>query len=378
MAIRDTKMHAVSPRENLDRAAFIIAFGVGIVGGIILKLAGAHPFLAAGFSAIVLVSYALVAWAGGRVKIEPEAIGDNCYYLGFLFTLASLSFTLYQMADPSTTGGKPVDIPEVISGFGVALSSTIFGVFLRVLMMQMRPDFVAKDRAVRSDLNKSYGDFRKNLSGVLSQMKAFSTESIQYAAERDKRLRDSTESFVEDHQAALQAAADQLSKNIETAFTEASQKAIGEITASMVEANKESQKAIQELVADIKALKNLLNEQETESYEELAARRKQLNAELASAETQVKNHTEAMLEHIKVTRRSADSMSKRIGPALDALKERLDALPRFSPDGLPEDAPFEAGVAPPLDNPENLQSVVDKPFTVKLRSGPWTNTKSDT
>lgn len=368
-------MHAVNPRENLDRAAFIIAFGVGVVGGIVLKLTGTHPFFAAGFSAMILVSYAVVAWVGGRVKIEPETIGDNCYYLGFLFTLASLSFTLYQMADPSMASGKPVDIPEVISGFGVALSSTIFGVFLRVLMMQMRPDFVAKDRAVRADLNKSYSDFRKNLSGVLSQMKAFSTESIQYAAERDKRLRDATESFVEHHQEALQAAADQLSKNMETSFTMASQKAIGEVTASIVEANKESQKAIQELVTDIKALKNLLKEQEAESYEELAARRKQLNAELASAETQVKNNTDAMLEHIKVTRRSADSISKRLGPALDALVERLDALPSFSSDGHPEDAPSDAGVAPPLYGSKSLQSVEGKPFNIK---GPWGNTKADT
>ena len=375
MVTRGTKMHAVNPRENLDRAAFIIAFGVGVVGGIVLKLTGTHPFFAAGFSAMILVSYAVVAWVGGRVKIEPETIGDNCYYLGFLFTLASLSFTLYQMADPSMASGKPVDIPEVISGFGVALSSTIFGVFLRVLMMQMRPDFVAKDRAVRADLNKSYSDFRKNLSGVLSQMKAFSTESIQYAAERDKRLRDATESFVEHHQEALQAAADQLSKNMETSFTMASQKAIGEVTASIVEANKESQKAIQELVTDIKALKNLLKEQEAESYEELAARRKQLNAELASAETQVKNNTDAMLEHIKVTRRSADSISKRLGPALDALVERLDALPSFSSDGHPEDAPSDAGVAPPLYGSKSLQSVEGKPFNIK---GPWGNTKADT
>ncbi len=351
-------MHNVSPRENLDRAAFIIAFTLGIIGGILLKLAGAHPFVAAGFSAGVLVSYAMVAWVGGRVKIEPEAIGDNCYYLGFLFTLASLSFTLYQMADPTTTGGKPVNIPDVISGFGVALSSTIFGVFLRVLMMQMRPDFVAKDRAIRSDLNKSYGDFRKNLSGTLSQMKAFSTESVQLAAERDQRLRDSTEGFVKDHQEALQTAADQLAKNMEASFSDATQKAIKEIIDSVKKANAEAHTAAQELVASIREVKDRLNEQEVETYKELASRRKQLTAELITAEAQTKSHSEAMLEHIKITRRSADSMAKRVVPALDAFRNKLDALQG--------DAPFEAGV-PPVLSEEDEEQVTIKPFTFRAQ-----------
>ena len=367
MALRSPKLHGVNPRENLDRAAFIIAFAVGIVGGVLLKLAGAHPFIAAGFSAVVLVSYALAAWAGGRVKIEPEAIGDNCYYLGFLFTLASLSFTLYQMAEPTTSGGTPVNIPDVISGFGVALSSTIFGVFLRVLMMQMRPDFVAKDRAVRADLNRSYGDFRKNLSGTLSQMKAFSTESVQMAAERDKRLRDSTEDFVKDHQDALQEAADQLATNMETAFSEATQKAIEEISESVRNANSEAQAATQELVADIKKLKDRLNEQEIETYEDLAMRRKRLTIEMAAAEEQMKSHTESMLDHIKITRRSADSMTKRMVPAIDAFKERLDALP--------SDAPFESGARPGMDD-EGLEEIVDKPFTVTPQN-PWTGQAKD-
>ncbi|WP_120635257.1 hypothetical protein [Ruegeria sp. EL01] len=371
MALRTSRLHDVAPRENLDRFAFVLAFILGVSGGVILKFTGAHPFIAAGYSGAILVSYALIAWAGGRVKIEPEAIGDNCYYLGFLFTLASLALTLYQMADPTTNAGKPIAIPEVISGFGVALSSTIFGVFLRVLLMQMRPDFVAKDRAVRADLNHSYAEFRKNLSGTLSQMKAFSTESIQLAAERDKRLRESTEEFVIDHQKALQQAADTLAQNIEKSFLAASKKAVSDIAASVQETNNENQIALRELVADIQKLKNRLNEQESQSFEDIENRRKRLNAELETAAKRLKAHDDAMLAYIKITRRAADAMTKKIVPALDSFKDRLDELPK--------DATFENNESEQTASSEDLDATVEKPITVSpAKPRFWGSKRSDT
>ena len=370
MALRTSKLHDVAPRENLDRIAFMLAFVVGIFGGLFLKVMGTHPFVAAGYSAAVLAAYAFVAWAGGRLKIEPEAIGDNCYYLGFLFTLASLAFTLYQMADPATNQGKPIAIPEVISGFGVALSSTIVGVFLRVLLMQMRPDFVAKDRAVRADLNRAYAEFRKDLSGTMSQMKAFSTESIQMATERDNRLREATEDFVKDHQEALQQSAYTLAQNIEKSFLEASKRAIDDIAASIRETNQENQAALIDLVSEIQSLKNRLSEQESQSFEEIQNRRKRLIAELETAEKRLKAHDEAMLANIKITRRTADAMEKRIVPALDRFKERLDELPK--------DAVFEQGEVGQTASTKDPEAVVEESFTVTpVRPRFWGTKRSD-
>lgn len=202
---RTRKIHDVAPKVGLDRFAFIATFILGVTGNIALKLIGLNPLIVVSYSAAVLVLYAVIAWMSGRVRLEPETIGDNCYYLGFLFTLSSLAFTLYQMSDATSAEG-PVQIPEVISGFGVALSSTIVGVFLRVLLMQLRVDFVAKDREVRVEMDRAFTDFKREMSRMLGQMKAFSTESVQLAAERDMRLRDSTEKFAVDHMDALKAA----------------------------------------------------------------------------------------------------------------------------------------------------------------------------
>ncbi|PVA07511.1 hypothetical protein DC363_02440 [Thalassorhabdomicrobium marinisediminis] len=184
-------MHAVSPRDSLDRVAFILAFAAGTVGSITLKMLNIHPFGVAVFAAIILCGYALTSWFSGKLMLEPEVLGDNCYYLGFLFTLASLGYTLYQVAAPGQATAQTDLLPEVISGFGVALSSTIVGVFLRVLLMQIRPDIMVRDRETRRELQDQVRDFRVALSESVQDIRTFSTESIQMAVEREAKIAES-------------------------------------------------------------------------------------------------------------------------------------------------------------------------------------------
>ena len=188
---RSTRIHGVSTRDGLDRLAFILAFVAGTVGSIILKMIGIHPFGVAGFAATILCGYALLSWLSGKLMLEPEVLGDNCYYLGFLFTLASLGYTLYQVAAPGQEMAQTDLLPEVISGFGVALSSTIVGVFLRVLLMQIRPDIMVRDRETRRELQDQVRDFRVALSESVQDIRTFSTESIQMAIEREAKIAES-------------------------------------------------------------------------------------------------------------------------------------------------------------------------------------------
>lgn len=188
---RRTRMHGVSPRDSLDRIAFILAFVAGTAGSIVLKMMGVHPFGVAGFAAAILCGYALLSWLSGKLMLEPEVLGDNCYYLGFLFTLVSLGYTLYQVAAPGQATAQTDLLPEVISGFGVALSSTIVGVFLRVLLMQIRPDIMVRDRETRRELQDQVRDFRVALSESVQDIRTFSTESIQMAVEREAKIAES-------------------------------------------------------------------------------------------------------------------------------------------------------------------------------------------
>ncbi len=189
------RMHGVRVKDWAERAVFVLVFAVGCGGIILLKALNTPAWWPAVFAAGMIALYAGVAMLLGRVQLEPEMVGDNCYYLGFLFTLTSLSYTLAQLA--FTDGGidaRTEMIGKVIAGFGVALFSTIVGVFLRVVLMQVRPDIVARDREMHIELHESVREFRRQLANCIVGVKQFTTETIQHAEERDRKIAESLES----------------------------------------------------------------------------------------------------------------------------------------------------------------------------------------
>lgn len=219
--VASKRMHDVRARESWDKAVLALAFAVGVGGGIALKVFGVHPFIAAGFSALVLVLYAIIAFTSTSLRLEPEVIGDNTYYLGFLFTLTSLSVTLYFVVE-SVAEDRAKLIPEVISGFGVALVSTIFGVFIRVLMMQFRLDLVSRERETRVEIDQAARQLRTELAHSLQQMKLFTVESLQHSAERESEFKRATDTLVKETHKALSETAQFLQQEVSKVFREQS------------------------------------------------------------------------------------------------------------------------------------------------------------
>ncbi len=85
----------------------------------------------------------------------PEEEGDNVYYLGFLFTLISLMFTLVELFGAGTDAVRNAEkIRVLLENFGIALTSTAVGIAGRVAVQSWqrigtagRPEF-AEDTAI--------------------------------------------------------------------------------------------------------------------------------------------------------------------------------------------------------------------------------------
>jgi hypothetical protein len=206
-------------RDHLDKAALVAAFLVGAAGSWGAKALGLGPFAAVAWTVAAMGFYVAAVALLGRLRIEPEAIGDNCYYLGFLLTLSSLSATLYELARSAEQAEL---MRSIVGGFGIALISTILGILLRVIFIQLRPDIVARDRETRIELSRAARELRLELGASVAVMKEFSTEAIQLAAEQGARTRAATEAAAE----AERARAAALARTLEAAGAEAVQ-AIG-------------------------------------------------------------------------------------------------------------------------------------------------------
>ena len=184
-----------------DRFILVVAGLAGAAGIVALK-ANAHLWItnefwmalsAAIWAAAVLLVYAFAVRLASHTQVEPETTGDNCYYLGFIFTLISLSVTLFQLRSFDTQSDI---LRNIISGFGIALSSTIVGIALRVWFFQQRTDLVARDRETRIDIQKAAREYRAALAQSAASLKQFTTESVQLTEERDHSLRQSTDELI--------------------------------------------------------------------------------------------------------------------------------------------------------------------------------------
>ncbi|MCW1918204.1 hypothetical protein NX862_05525 [Rhodobacter sp. KR11] len=306
---RPQKIHDVGARESWDKIVLLLAFVAGVGGGIALKVLGVHPFITAGYSAAILTAYAVMAYTSTALRLEPEVIGDNAYYLGFLFTLTSLSVTLYFVIEAGAEDRAKL-IPEVISGFGVALVSTIVGVFIRVLMMQFRLDIVSRERETRVEIDEAARRLRTEMIQALQQMKLFGVESMQHAAEREQRFADTTDRLVEGVKSSLGA--------MSGLFYQELQKTVREQTTAAVEAIRSSVQGSSE---------GALRQMGT-SFEELAHTMRGLSATQATARGVNEQANAALHQQTNQMTDLVGQLSRRIRSVAEEVESSGAALSR--------------------------------------------------
>lgn len=177
-----------------DKGLFALVAVIGFAAILFFKLKNFDSNYVAGGAVALMLAYGLVAYRLPKVRMRLDRLGDNFYYLGFLFTLASLSAALIQLQ-------QSVKIDEVLGSFGIALFTTIVGVAGRVLFVQMRGDIEEVEDDVRRDLLSAASDLRSQLSLALSEFETFQT-GVRQAAKT------TTESMPDAARAAMQAIAD--------------------------------------------------------------------------------------------------------------------------------------------------------------------------
>lgn len=238
----------LSARDHLDKVALVLAFLFGAVGSWTLKALGFGPFWALGCTVAAMLAYVAAVTALGRLRIEPEAIGDNCYYLGFLLTLSSLSATLYQL----TQSNEQAELMRsVVAGFGIALVSTILGILLRVVFIQLRPDIVARDRETRIELQQAARDLRLELALSIATMKTFSTEAIQLASEQGAKIAEATSLAVDTLQDRMRSDAEAHEAMLRKTLEDASARTVEAISTHVTRAGSAAEDSIRASLASL-------------------------------------------------------------------------------------------------------------------------------
>jgi len=193
--------------EN-DKLAFGLAFFGGIVAIISIRLLSDIFFGNKGIGLLdvlaILVAVAVIAAyvtfilaSKNRSGVSVDRASDNVYYLGLLFTLSSLAYSLIKLSFFGMSGEGVASAKQVLTllpDFGLALFSTIAGIFGRIFLQQMRNDPMDVETEAREELGiairqlrETIGQVVSNLNGLSSQMSVTMTEMNNNVAQTLER-----------------------------------------------------------------------------------------------------------------------------------------------------------------------------------------------
>lgn len=188
---------------GFDRWLLALAFLAGAGGTVALKVAQVPNWIPAAFAGGIILAYAASVWTIRTARLEPEQIGDNAYYLGFILTLCSLAYTLWSLG---TVEAETAFVAEVVAGFGVALTSTVVGVAVRVFLMQFRVDIVAREREAQLALSDGMAAFRSEIADAIRGTRYLGVEIRQTLAQHHRDLAEAETARVEATGARLASA----------------------------------------------------------------------------------------------------------------------------------------------------------------------------
>ena len=192
---------------------------------------------------LVILIYAAMIWKIPIFALKSEQPGDNCYYLGFLFTLVSLAFALYDFV-----GADVGDRKLIIQEFGIALSTTIIGLLLRVLFSQARLDPIRLEIEAREALTKTSHEMRHELENSAVDFNRF-RRSIEQS------IRDAlTERMVAMDE--LQAQISQQHENFSKEWMESVRKILDESVDLHSQINRQHQNAAKEWMESVRKIRD--------------------------------------------------------------------------------------------------------------------------
>ncbi|MCA0302518.1 MAG: hypothetical protein LCH95_08930 [Proteobacteria bacterium] len=206
-------------RLFLDRGVLGVFLVAGSLSVIALKIVPVPFYVRVGVPIAVILLYAALTLSRTRFRLRFDQAGDNCYYMGFIFTLVSLGVALYRIQS-----GISQEIGlSIVRDFGLALSTTVVGIICRVSLTQLREDphdieeatrreLIEYSRALSGQMRASVGmiaDFRqetedrlKNFVFEVTQVVKEHQARVGELREAAQRLSDSTKTLAEDFSAA--------------------------------------------------------------------------------------------------------------------------------------------------------------------------------
>lgn len=247
--------------KRLDIYSFVFATVIGIIFYFILHIwLQLHQFIILLTLWSVMVAYVIAICYIPAMRLRMDQAGDNAYYLGLIFTLISMAFALYDFGTVvSNNGATELDMSgtqQIIANFGIALGTTILGIFLRIILNQMRIDPSEFEHASRLELAEAAAKVKANLSSMTIDFGLFYDEIRQRSSDVINTINNNALNTMQAFNQSLERASYELIASVQTV----SEKMIASATKTSTDMILLSDKTQNEIFTKTRELTSLLGE----------------------------------------------------------------------------------------------------------------------
>lgn len=231
---------------------------------------------------LVMVAYIVLGYFRKDTDVSDEKFADTCYYLGFIFTITSIIFSLFDLPNIGTR------IQDIAVRFGAAMVSTVLGLGVRVYLVSFRQDI--------NDAIKDAED------AVLDATRKF-TEQLTIALER-----------LRDFESQVDSAAKSTVERVNLQIENLSMNHANKLTEFFTELTTQNQNAFVLALGEVKTASRHLAES-VDGYSD------GMRANLSSIEAKVTAFADAVTTRLKTTTFPDDYFAKQLQAPLAQISE---------------------------------------------------------
>ncbi|WP_132664687.1 methyl-accepting chemotaxis protein [Rhizobium sp. PP-CC-3G-465] len=282
---------------------------------------------------ILMLGYFLLNMLPG-VRVHNEQAGDNLYYMGFIFTLASLGISLYRFTGQAS-------IEDVVRNFGIAILSTITGIALRIFFNQMRRDPADMETAVRVELSEMTRRVRNELDTSALEFSSYRRTSNQMLSEGFQEIARQAEKNGEAVRASIEAMSLNATQTIQTtserlmATLDQAHRHVADLAernaVSVAEMTLRMEKSLNDVVARADALSSTMDTLASK-YSTARSPEEVLRLDVAPAVEALKSLVDNNVSAIAANTTAARDTAKKVIAALGPFKQVSAQLTSLSAD----------------------------------------------
>lgn len=163
----------------------------------------------------IMAAYIVLGLKRKDRDVSDEKFADSCYYLGFIFTITSIIFSLFDLPDIGTK------IQDIAVRFGAAMVSTVAGLAVRVYLVSFNKDVADAVREAEYSIIETSQRFREQLVLAYERLSDFQSQVENGTKGAVERVNLQVESLSKNHAEKLSGFFEELAGKNQAAFTSA-------------------------------------------------------------------------------------------------------------------------------------------------------------